>query len=748
MTPQLTTTTTTTANTNDNNISIQPDIPNINNMVNSKTENNVPYDQFPPDSLQSILYNQSVFDSINSNHNNNSNSNVNVDISNIPNAYNPNIFDDNFKVTDDIDISKYLLNPTFEDLLSPRSQSPQTKIDTKPNIDELINGSNNSNVMTNKFSSKYLDLTPNLIFNDNNNNNNNNNNNDSNNRVIPFTLEEEESTTNLDDLLRDITSNSNNNNIINDNDLFLNDSFLNLDNSVRRHSDAFLTNNILLPSNMFTSRASISHQFDMWNGLQKNTHNINKNNSGTNNSTSLRKMASLNNSSHNMLLRTKTNKQPDTDNNNNNNNILKPNDNFNSNNISFIDPFNNNNNNNGNRSNGSGRSNSTDFIRPPQKRAVTSVKSTENIHQVSSPNSERRYNIRKAPYRSSVPTVDINILKELSKSARMTPLSNMSSSNDRFYNNLDNSLSSNNLVLVPASMSETVSLSKDTFNSISELPNSIHPNTESVYPFDNTLDQLNNGPMISPYSNYNNNGDYNHSHLSLPQRTTRSASVVGIYSNIEKSTHTPPLQMVTPSSVKYTNISNNACMKKMSPIDMNQQQLQMNQNLNQYSIPQMPQFIPASNRMMNVKNNPLVEQQHIANLPVQPIPQNTPMPSENQISNIEPHLISPPGNRRTSTTATKPNNNNNKKKKNSATKSNKEKIYQCEYCEKSFNRAEHRKRHIRSIHTQEKPFVCQLCDKKFSRSDNLKQHIKVHKKYESEEMKKIQLNILKDPSFT
>lgn len=193
-------------------------------------------------------------------------------------------------------------------------------------------------------------------------------------------------------------------------------------------------------------------------------------------------------------------------------------------------------------------------------------------------------------------------------------------------------------------------------------------------------------------------------------------------------------------------------MEKMSPINMNQQQLQMippsqmNQNLNQYSIPQMPQFIPASNRIMNVKNNPLVEQQHIANLPVQTIPQNTPMPSENQISNIEPHLITPPGNKRTSTTAAKPHNKN--KKKNSATKSNKEKIYQCEYCEKSFNRAEHRKRHVRSIHTQEKPFVCQLCDKKFSRSDNLKQHIKVHKKYESEEMKKIQLNILKDPSFT
>ncbi|ORX90216.1 hypothetical protein K493DRAFT_157498, partial [Basidiobolus meristosporus CBS 931.73] len=59
------------------------------------------------------------------------------------------------------------------------------------------------------------------------------------------------------------------------------------------------------------------------------------------------------------------------------------------------------------------------------------------------------------------------------------------------------------------------------------------------------------------------------------------------------------------------------------------------------------------------------------------------------------------------------------------------KTFFCEYngCGKVFKRAEHLKRHIRSIHTLEKPFPCPhpSCTKRFSRSDNLNQHVRVHR---------------------
>ncbi|KZP06423.1 hypothetical protein FIBSPDRAFT_762036, partial [Athelia psychrophila] len=49
-------------------------------------------------------------------------------------------------------------------------------------------------------------------------------------------------------------------------------------------------------------------------------------------------------------------------------------------------------------------------------------------------------------------------------------------------------------------------------------------------------------------------------------------------------------------------------------------------------------------------------------------------------------------------------------------------------CGKCFIRAEHLKRHIRSIHTDEKPHPCPKkgCDRTFSRRDNLGQHLRVH----------------------
>ena len=628
MTPQLKTRTDTSDNT-----SVPKDISNnINNMANTKIKNNSPYDQPTIDPIDNV------------------------------NKINTSTVQNDF---DNLNISHLLLDPSFDELLSSRSQSPQNHMNMRTNADN-----NGVNTITDKFPNQYLDPT----FNTN----------------IPFSLEEEEPTTNLDDLINDITSDNNNsNNIITRNDVFcLNDSFLNLDDGIRRHSDAFLTNNNVLPSNMSTSRASISHQFNIWNGIQTTTASNNSINN------SLRKMASLNNSNTSILLHTKSNKQVDTQ-----NNILKPNDNFNSNIINFIDPFNSNNNN-------SSKINSNGSIRPPLRRAVTSAQSTSNIHKTSSPNNERRYSIRKTPYRSSVPTIDVNILKELSNSATIT------SSNDGFYNNLDSSLSSSNLVSTTA-VSENVSLSNDTSNNVPDLTKFTRDNT------------------------------YDSSYISLPQRTARSASVANVYSHLKNPTQTLSLRTFSPSPTDYMNMTNNSYLKNIPTISTNQpQQIISPSPMNQYAFPQISHFTTSPDNVVNMNNDPSVGQQ-VMNLPIQPmIPQSIPMPIGNQLNNIE-QSRNPSGLRRKSITILEPN-----KIKNTATNLKKEKVYQCEYCEKSFKRAEHKKRHVRSIHTQERPYACQQCDKKFSRSDNLQQHIKVHKKHELEEMRRIQMNILRDPSFT
>lgn len=49
-------------------------------------------------------------------------------------------------------------------------------------------------------------------------------------------------------------------------------------------------------------------------------------------------------------------------------------------------------------------------------------------------------------------------------------------------------------------------------------------------------------------------------------------------------------------------------------------------------------------------------------------------------------------------------------------------------CDRKFRRAEHLKRHLRTLHSNEKPYECPFphCRKRFSRSDNLNQHTRIH----------------------
>ncbi|KAJ5466638.1 hypothetical protein N7539_009367 [Penicillium diatomitis] len=61
----------------------------------------------------------------------------------------------------------------------------------------------------------------------------------------------------------------------------------------------------------------------------------------------------------------------------------------------------------------------------------------------------------------------------------------------------------------------------------------------------------------------------------------------------------------------------------------------------------------------------------------------------------------------------------------SPVKSKDEGYFQCGFCKRHYNRADHLIRHVRS-HTREKPYVCDICDKGFARPDLLKRHATGH----------------------
>ncbi|KAL8281125.1 hypothetical protein RQP46_006483 [Phenoliferia psychrophenolica] len=54
---------------------------------------------------------------------------------------------------------------------------------------------------------------------------------------------------------------------------------------------------------------------------------------------------------------------------------------------------------------------------------------------------------------------------------------------------------------------------------------------------------------------------------------------------------------------------------------------------------------------------------------------------------------------------------------------------QCQFCEKSFKKLEHRQRHER-VHTLDRPYTCASCGKTFARQDTLNRHARLHNRKE------------------
>ena len=66
-------------------------------------------------------------------------------------------------------------------------------------------------------------------------------------------------------------------------------------------------------------------------------------------------------------------------------------------------------------------------------------------------------------------------------------------------------------------------------------------------------------------------------------------------------------------------------------------------------------------------------------------------------------------------------------------------MFQCSFCKKCYNRADHLQRHVRS-HSGEKPYPCKVCHKSFGRPDLLKRHAEGHVPTQDDGPKRRKLN--------
>lgn len=587
----------------------------------------------------------------------------------------------------------------------------------------------------------------------------------SNNKMVNL----EEPSTNLDDLFNSVTSTSGGPQEVNDqneveNELdevdaskhdendwfFLTNSLSDVDDQFRRHSDFMLNSDNAVPTMTPTSRASISHQFDMWSGLQKTKNPKNS----LYNRARLQKTTKKTNINDANILRPTPNRQNDKDISNMLNGF----------NLSFTDPFDKNN-----------------------DLSESNTGSNENVLSPSSPKNERRFSVRKAVHRGSVPAIDVEILRRLSTSAGMTPSSNFSSSENGATHSgnllsnfsLQGSLSNNSTpksddILHKINNVKTDKYATDNFHhrlSPDYAGTRYTPNNNSTVGSRMGYNDPYNSVNASISNNGNNNNDpkFNPAYMSMPQRTVRSASVANTSSNRMASAYPLPTKSYSPPPSNLNTLPHGSFMAGFSPACMTPQQQTPLQNqifLSQQNQPQstnqvgpmnsgFKQFAmteaPSPIRLGNVAPPPppspqqqhQIQNQPIMNLPIQPI---AAMQTLQQPSMAPPNLGQPMNGLRVvsaSTTVVKPNGNIDMLRTD-----DKDKPYKCEQCGKAFKRSEHLKRHIRSIHNQERPFTCLQCNKKFSRNDNLQQHIKIHERNAMENRKEKYMSLPPDSSFT
>lgn len=576
------------------------------------------------------------------NNENNNNSNVNISKSPLNNDSND------------------ILTPTLNDLLSTRSESPRN-IQFRKNKLTNNNQQQQQRTVKKEYPSVNLEDEDSLTTNDNSNdltdNKNNNNNNVTDeegispNGLFP-PIDDTFAETFVDnfnpdkfvplkDAKTDLDQFFNNSNTVtsdkqfsngadftidnqilgndpDDNFLFSNASLVdNFDDPGRRHSEILINDYNSVPTMAPTSRASISHQFDMWSGLQKKYPNKNNHNNSSNSLQRIASLNSTNNSNNNNnrypdfdIIKPTPNRQAD----NNVSNIL---DGFN---LNFSTPFQmdsskalNPKDDSINDSTGAGLSltMSNDDLTGLHK---TNTHDSATLISPASPKNERRYSIRKVPHRGSVPAIDVEILRRLSTSAGMTPQSNLSSNDGRtMSNNITANSTTNNStnhatpntdlkqINLPSNVNNNNDVSTTTTTTSSNTPstttttntgtnngstdnfviNGVNSRMSPDYAgnrfiqsnkgpsrlaFNNTASHVhNNAPKMKTTNNTgsnNNDPQLNASYVSLPQRTARSSSITNLSSGRGQSAYNLPMRAFSPSP---SNIASGAFVGRLSP---------------------------------------------------------------------------------------------------------------------------------------------------------------------------------------